>query len=102
MSDVIYVKYLPATDTKGARLKASMHIHALGERIQTKSVTIGYDYGHGFDFSCWKAARTLIDQLGLQGEWVGVKVATKEASWIITPKGNIDSLPSAESLNRKS
>jgi hypothetical protein len=51
----ILVKYLPVTDCKGSRLKAS---------CDGKSITIGFDSSLNFDGNADKACLALIKKLG--------------------------------------
>lgn len=93
MSDVIKVKFLPATNTKPGRFKAYCESHNIGERVKTVSVTDTYDYqGCGFDTACRLIAEKLARKLGwkssitkrmtLPNHIIGIRVNMKEASWI--------------------
>ena len=55
----INVKYLPATDHRGTRLKASTSNH---------SVTVSFDYALGNTENEWAAAEALCKKLGWDNE----------------------------------
>lgn len=54
---IIKTKFLPVTNTRGARIKAT---------CQAGSITIGYTYDLSGGDAHWMAARALIDKLGLK------------------------------------
>lgn len=56
----ITTKYLPATNTKGARIKAT---------CEAGSVTISYPYSGDEQNTHWQAAQALIAKLGWWGEY---------------------------------
>ena len=60
----ITTKYLPATNYRGARIKAA---HTAG----TVTVTKTYDYELNADANHREAARELATKLNWGGEWVG-------------------------------
>lgn len=62
MAQAITTKYIGATNSKGARIKAT---------CQAKSVTIPYDYEGNADSVHTKAAKALADKLGWRGSWAG-------------------------------
>lgn len=63
MIPAITTKYIPATDKRGSRIKAT---HANGE-----STTIGYDSALSSERNNVLACRVLASKLGLRNRWVG-------------------------------
>lgn len=57
----ITTKFLPATNTRGSRIRAS---------AQDGSVTVGYNHALGSDPNHDEAAKALIAKLGWGGKWV--------------------------------
>lgn len=57
---IIRTKFVSATDTKGARVKATLH---------TASVTLSYDYALSGMDNHKRVAAALADKLNLRGDW---------------------------------
>lgn len=62
MRQAITTKYLPATNVKGSRIKAS---------CQRSSVTLSWDDSLNIDGNHAAAAQALADKLNWGGEWLG-------------------------------
>lgn len=57
---IIRTKFVEATNTKGARVKATLH---------TASVTLSYDYALSGMDNHKRVAAALADKLNLRGDW---------------------------------
>lgn len=62
MSQAIVTKYIPATNTKGSRVKATSW---------AGSVTVNYEHGLNADQNHLAAAKSLAEKFGWKGSFVG-------------------------------
>lgn len=69
----IVVKFLPCTDTKGSRMKAT---------AQASSVTVGYDYAAGTSANYRQACDALLAKLGWDGKWIGSQMANGDYAFV--------------------
>mgnify|MGYP007005619350 CR=1 FL=1 len=75
MFQAIQTKYLPATNTRGSRVKAS---------CEAGSVTVPWDYSGGNQSNHTRAAQALVEKLG----WVPAQGANYAGDWVGGGLGN--------------
>ena len=76
----IYTKYLPATNSRGSRIKA-----ATGMDYPGHTATVEYDYGLSGADVHWQAAKMVADQLNWRGEYIA---GTTKDGYVFTPATN--------------
>lgn len=89
---VIQVKYLPCTNTKGSRFKASFVV----DGIIKKSVISSYDYSLDHEMNVKQCAQKMISSMGFSNEWSMVYVpgpgTRGRGFWLFVPSINIETL----------
>lgn len=86
---MIKVQYLPCTNHRGARFKASTVID--GSR---KSITTSYDYSMDHEANVKQCAQKMISSMGFSNEWSMVYVPGpgSRGFWLVIPSINIETL----------
>lgn len=79
----ITTKYLPATNFRGARVKAS---HTAG----AQSVTLSWDYGLNSEANHRMAASALAHKLDWAGEWIGGCLNERGNVYVLVTGDTID------------
>lgn len=69
----IVVKFMPCTDTKSARMKATS---------QAGSVTVGYDYAVSASANYSQACDALLAKLGWGGKWIGSQMPNGDYAFV--------------------
>ena len=76
----IYTRYLPATNSRGSRIKA-----ATGMDYPGHTATVGYNYALSGADVHWQAAKKVADQLNWHGEYIA---GTTKDGYVFTPVSN--------------
>lgn len=76
----IYTKYLPTTNSRGSRIRATT-----GESYPGHTATVGYDYGLSGADVHWQAAKVVADKFNWHGEYIA---GTTKDGYVFTPVEN--------------
>lgn len=88
---MIKVQYLPCTNHRGARFKASTIING-----NKKSLIKSYDYSMDHETNVKQCAQKMISSMGFSNEWsmvyVPVQGTERRGFWLFVPSINIETL----------